>query len=235
MNPQQALYRLQTLESSIDQAKARLDAIARLLNDNETVQAAQQSYEAAQAAQHLAHSKRNDLELELAALSQKITETDQLIYSGRLTNHREIQERQAELESLQGRKVKLEDDLQAARLAESQAQAELDEAKSYLQAAQEDSAAQNKELVSEDGKLRHKMAKWLRERKSTLETVPPDHYKLYKQLKPQKSGVAVVRLTGNSCSFCQVEQTENLLHQIRHKKVVVQCFSCMRILVEEVI
>lgn len=232
MNAQQALYRLQTIETSLDHAKKRLAEIEDLLNNHEAIQNAKQAYDNCQAEHHLAQTKSNNLDLELTALIQKIKDTDELLYSGRLTNPRELQDREAELASLKNRKTKLEADVAEARQAEQVAHHSMGESQNFLQAVQEEVAAQNKDLVKEDEKLRGKMGGWLKERKTTLEEVPQEDYKLYKQLKPQKNGVAVVRLNGVSCSFCQVEQTEVLLHQIRHKKVVAQCNSCARILVD---
>lgn len=228
----QALYQLQTLETQLDTAKARITEIAAQLKDDERVKAAHSELKTRHRAFQQAEGRANDLELELAALTEKITENDELLYSGKITNPRELQERQQELESLRNRQRKLEADLADAQQNLSITHSNRQEADEMLKLLQAEVASQNQDLVHEEERLRARMTEWLDQRKQALQLLEEKNQKLYKRLKSQKNGVAVIRLRGDICSFCQIEQTQTTLYQIRHAKELVYCESCGRLLVD---
>lgn len=231
MNQAQALYRLQTLESQIDNAQKRLSEIETHLQNPARLRQAETAYEAQEGQTQKAEGALRDLELESAALAEKIIETEALLYSGQIKNPRELQERQKEIASLKGRQEKLQADISTAKTALNAEQKTLAAAHSELQAAQVEAAEQEISLKAEDEALRHQMVKWLKERKLALPDVEEGNRQLYKKLKSQKGGVAVVRLNGELCAFCQVEQYQNMIQQIRQGKSLVYCHSCARILV----
>jgi predicted nucleic acid-binding Zn-ribbon protein len=231
MNQAQALYRLQTLETQIDTAQKRLLEIESLLQNPRRLAQAKIAYEAQHSQSQKAEGALRDLELESAALAQKITENEALLYSGQIKNPRELQERQKEISSLKARQEKLQADIQQASEALRQEKAHLATCELELVTAQDEALAQEASLKAEDQEQRRHMAKWLKERKAALPEVEEANQKMYKKLKAQKGGLAVVRLDGETCSFCQVEQYQNMIQQIRQGKGLIHCHSCDRILV----
>ena len=232
MNQPQALYRLQMLETSLDDAKARLDEIDATLHNNEAIREAKKTLKAKASDHQLANATVNDLELEIESLTTKQHEVNELLYGGKLTNPKELQERQDELESLKRRQIKLDSELVAARESLKQFEIAHEEAKVSLSEVESEQHDQHQDLVEEQKDLKVQMKDWLKERKVVLKEVEPGYHKLYKRIKPQKQGMAVVRLDDNMCSACRVEQNLTIIHQVRQSHEIVHCSNCGRILVE---
>jgi hypothetical protein len=126
----------------------------------------------------------------------------------------------------------LESELTSARESLREYRVVYEEAKVAYEQAQAASTNQNQDLIAEREELKHRMGKWLQERKMALADVDPNVHKLYKHVKKQKHGVAVARLDENTCSVCRVEQNQTIVRQTRLGKEIVQCQNCGRILVE---
>jgi uncharacterized protein len=232
MNQPQAIYRLQLLETSLDDAKQRLDEIELALQNDEAVQTAQALMDTRTRDFKRIEGTVQDLELELSTLIEKLDTNEALLYSGQITSHREVEDRKNEVESLKRRRTNLESELSGARDSFKEYRNVYEEAKTNLAEVQAIHLTQNKDLLSERDDLKQSMSQWLKERKTALEIVDANLHKLYKHVKKQKHGVAVARLEEDTCSVCRVEQNQTLIHQIRHSKDIIQCQSCGRILVE---
>ena len=105
------LYSVQSLELAIDKSRQRLEEIEQALANDEKVAACRATLDASDKAHTQARTHIKDLELEIASLAEKIQEVDKLLYSGRILNPKELQDRQNELESLKRRQKTLEDQL----------------------------------------------------------------------------------------------------------------------------
>ena len=232
MNQVQALYRLQLLETSIDDAKARLDEINATLHDNEAIREASKLLKSREADHQRANATVTDLELEIESLTTKQDEVNELLYGGKLTNPKELQERQDELESLKRRQVKLENELTAARESLRQFELAHEEAKTNFAEVESEQQSNHQHLVEEQGDLQVQMKGWLKERKVVLKDVDSGQHKLYKRIKAQKQGKAVVRLDDTMCSACRGEQNQTIIYQVRQAHELVHCSNCGRILVE---
>ena len=232
MNQLQALFRLQSLETSLDESKARLEQIEADLTHNETLQQATAEFEARKSEYQSTQGKLTDMELEHEGLVKKIYEVDELLYSGKITSPKELQERQSEIESLKRRREKLESDLEIIRQNLKETQQAYEQASAAFKQAEEVSATQNQHLMEERQNLRAQMALWINDRKRLLKEVDPTNHKIYKRIKSEKGGVAVTRLEGDACAFCRVEQNQTTIHRIRHEQKILQCSSCGRILAD---
>jgi len=231
MNQSQALYRLQVVESSIDAAKSRVSQIEKALEKDESVQRCEETLQTCQTTLHDAQLAAQRLEHELESLKNKIQEGEALLYGGGIKNPRELKDRQAENESLKKQQSNLETEVLNAQEALAKAKNAHETATTALQEAKTTSLATQKELTQERDKTRTQMSEWLANRKDLLKILDANTYQTYKQLKPQKKGIAVARLDDDDlCTFCRVEQTQVISHQVRQGKLI-PCNNCGRILV----
>lgn len=231
MNQAQALYRLQSLEHALDEATQRLNEIEAALQNDEILQQARAALKARSDEQHSAEVNVTTLDLELNSLITKMSEGEELLYSGKINNPKELSERQAEYDSLKRRQAKLEEDLSAARQQLEVARAAVSAAQRELEQIEQEQAQAHQDLLKERSTLQPQMKGWLRDRKLLLEQIDPVNHKIYKRLKAQKNGIAVARLDNETCSVCRVEQTELIVRQVRQAKELVYCHDCARILV----
>lgn len=232
MNQLQALYRLQQLESSIDAAKKRTDDITLALENDETVKRCKAEFAMSEAELHQTQAHVKDLELDISGLTNKAYESESLLYSGKITNPKELQEKQEEIASLTRRKASREAELVEAQHALKAAERLHTQNTATLHEAEQERDANSQELLKEQQKLRKDMGNWLQDRKTTLKSVDESHHKIYKKIKAAKNGVAVARLNEESCEICRVEQYQNIIYQVRQHTQIVYCHHCGRILVE---
>ena len=114
MTKPEDLYRLQQLEAELAEKRRRLEEVQGQLEDSEGVQGVRAELEEAEEALRAKSGQQRDLELELKSLSEKATTAEQRLYSGAVTNPKELADLQAEVASL-GSRVPLPRTVQSPR------------------------------------------------------------------------------------------------------------------------
>lgn len=226
-----ALYTLQKLELAVDKARDRISAIDEQLANNDELKLAQRTFDEVSKDLHQAQANIKDLELEISSLSQKIKDVNDLLYSGKIHNPKELTDRQNELESLRRRLGSLE-----TRLIEGVSEVDTLSAahsvsKKSLNDIQTSQRQENIDLVKEREKIDHEIKQYLRKRKTALKDIPEPLYKEYRALRKRKRGQAVATLKGNACSLCGVSQTTSSVQEIKDGQSLIHCSNCGRILV----
>jgi predicted nucleic acid-binding Zn-ribbon protein len=231
MNQAEALYRLQEIDLSLLRAQKRVQEISAVLGDNQAIRAAEA--DVTQAQQHLTplQTSARNLELEIQSNAEKVKTTDEQLYGGRVTNPKELQDMQQEIQSLRKRNTELEDHLLETMVAIEEAEAALDAAAARLQSVREIWESEHSQLLDEGAELETKIATFQQQREQALKSVTPENQKLYHNLRVKKHNQPVAALAGNNCSVCGVEQTLAVARSVRQAQALVYCSNCGRILV----
>ena len=116
------LYRLQCLDSEGDAKQHRMDEIEAALGESEAMQQARQAVKKAETLIKKWTLRQRDLELKVEGLSDKITRSEQRLYSGTVKNPKELEDLQAEAAALRRQRRKLEDDLLEAMIEREEAE-----------------------------------------------------------------------------------------------------------------
>jgi predicted nucleic acid-binding Zn-ribbon protein len=228
------LYTIQTFELAIDEARSRVQAIEVALAHDELVATAQARLEASERALHQSSAQVTDLELEISSLSGKINDVDKLLYSGLITNPKELQERQDELESLKRRYQGLEVRLLEASDALKACQAEYEQATQNLQEAIQVRDQSHIDLIAERQLLDVQITANLKQRKTRMHEVPDEILKQYRRLRKQhKNGQAIALIVDEACSACRIEQPTSEIQRIMRADDLVYCVGCGRILARQ--
>ncbi|MFZ1396532.1 MAG: hypothetical protein WAS33_06535, partial [Candidatus Promineifilaceae bacterium] len=103
------LFQLQKLDTEIDEKKKRLGDVLKAQKEPQSLLAARQRDEAARAELQKWQAKHQDLTLEVGGLSSKAKNSENKLYSGKVTNPKELSDLQQEIEALGRRKAVLED------------------------------------------------------------------------------------------------------------------------------
>src|SRR5512146_2214181 len=103
------LYRLQQIDSQLDQAHARLKQIEAILSNNEAVRQAQERTEAAAAQLEQERKALRKAEEIVQAQRLKIEQTESTLYGGKVRSPKELQDMQNETVSLKRYLSVLED------------------------------------------------------------------------------------------------------------------------------
>jgi predicted nucleic acid-binding Zn-ribbon protein len=231
MNQAQALYQLQMVDIAIGDHQARLTEIDRLLGDDAVIQAAVQALDSEQAALKPWTTRSNDLDLEIKTLNAKLKTVDERLYSGRVTNPKELQDMQDEIAALKRRRASLEDDLLNAMIEVENHQANCDEAAAHLADLRTQQDAEQADLRRESATLTGELAALEEQRQQALKPISAGTLALYKELRPDKRGQVVAPLIDNMCKACGTTQNLAIVKQVRVGQELVYCTSCGRILV----
>jgi len=103
------LYRLQIIDSEMKEKKERLRDVLRAQQQNEPLLVARKRAAETEAALRSLRTQQKDLELELGGVNTKAQRTENRLYSGKVSNPKELEDLQHEIEALGRRRQALED------------------------------------------------------------------------------------------------------------------------------
>ena len=224
------LYRLQQIDSQLDRIRARVRQIEAALNEDQAVKEAQTNLD--QATQQLDVQRKSLRQAEEQVREQrvKIEQTEATLYSGKVRNPKELQDLQNETAALKRYRSTLEDRQLEVMIAVEEAEAEQLESKQALEQVQEQFQKQSGELTQEQTTLNAELARLETEREAAARSIETADLTLYNQLRQQRRGIAVAKVSDNACSACGSTLNSSLLHQARSPSQIVRCDTCGRIL-----
>jgi uncharacterized protein len=182
----------------------------------------------------LARSQQR-LEDEIASLTERANQAEKQLYSGAVSNPRELQALQDDVASIRRRIGQLEDDeLEIMELAEP-----VDAERVELAAERERLDAEGRRLTDElaaaEAEIGAELAAVRRERDAAAAEVPDDLWPEYDTLRGQLGGVAIARLVGSTCQGCHLALSAVEVDRIRKLGLdePVHCEECGRLLVRD--
>jgi len=231
MNRGERLYRLQCLDSEDDITKRRLAEVEAALRQNEVLQETRRAVEETQTQVRKLTARQQNLELELKGLGDKISTSEQRLYSGVLKNPKEMTDLEAEVASLKRRRQKLEDELLEVMIAREEAGERLAQVQERLKLIEADWSARQAELIAEQHALQARLEELNQARQALLPYITEDDLAIYYNLRRRKGGLAVVCLQqDDTCGGCGVVVSPGLKWQLRQEGLSY-CSNCERIIV----
>jgi predicted nucleic acid-binding Zn-ribbon protein len=224
------LYRLQQVDSQLDQARARLHEIETILNDNAALRQAQQQANAAETTLNEARKDLRHAEQEVQAQHIKIEQTEASLYGGKIRNPKELQDLQKEVASLKKYIIVLEDRQLEYMLAVEEAETLFGGASQDLETLRAQLAVQHGSLVEEQQSLLQRVQGLATERRSVAGMIESEDMQLYEQLRQQRRGVAVARVADNACAACGSILTPGHVQAAHSSTQISRCTFCGRIL-----
>lgn len=224
------LFRLQQLDSHLDQAQARLTQIEAALSDDRELSLARSQ---AQEAENLVESERKALrraEEEVKSQRVKIEQTEATLYGGKVRNPKELQDLQQETASLKRYLSVLEDRQLERMIALEDAEKIRTGALDQLEGTQQRNLQSNSALVKEQSSLLDEVRNLQAERQAEIGSIPEADLALYQNLRQQRRGVAVAKVIDKTCSACGSTLSSALLHASRSPNQLTRCDTCGRIL-----
>jgi predicted nucleic acid-binding Zn-ribbon protein len=175
------------------------------------------------------------LEDEIASLTERANQAEKQLYSGAVTNPRELQALQDDVASIRRRVGQIEDDeLEIMELTEP-----VEAERAELEADRERLAADSERLQAELAGAESEIAAELEavgvEREAAAGEVPDDLWPEYDKLRAQLGGVAIAQLVGSTCQGCHLALPAVEVDRIRKLGVdeAVHCEECGRLLVRD--
>jgi uncharacterized protein len=224
------LYRLQQIDSQMDQARTRLEAIRQILENDLELHAATERLSAAETTHREAERSQKQSEVEVQAQRIKIEQTESNLYSGTVRNPKELQDLQHDVASLKKHLATLEDRLLENMLATESAASSLTEARVALSQVESRLGDQNRNLTTELATLTHNLERLESERKAATSPLETKWVEQYESLRRDRRGLAVTTVSDGGCAACGTNLTPGNQQTARSSGQIARCPTCGRIL-----
>ncbi|HEX6270216.1 MAG TPA: C4-type zinc ribbon domain-containing protein [Anaerolineales bacterium] len=224
------LYRLQQVDSQIDQIQARLRAIQQTLENDTELRAATERLVEAERIYKDAERTMKQSEAEVEKQSIKIEQTEASLYGGRVHNPKELQDLEKDVASLKRHLVTLEERQLEAMLVAETREKDWRTARSEMERVQSNLGEQHRDLTQESGVLRRDLERLNSERQAVINDIPQQTMSIYDQLRQQRRGIAVATVSDGSCAACGTTLTPSQQQMARSTSQLFYCPSCGRIL-----
>jgi len=224
------LYRLQQVDSQIDQIQARLRVIQQTLENDLTLRTANEHFGIAEAKHRDAEQALKLSELEVEKQRIKIEQTESSLYGGRVQNPKELQDLQKDIASLKRHFATLEERELEAMIEAENSEKDLQAAKADLERVQSNLKEQNRDLTQESDALRKELERLNSERQAVVTDIANQTLSIYDQLRKQKRGLAVTTVNDRSCEACGTTLTPSQKQTARSTSQLFLCPTCGRIL-----
>ena len=224
------LYRLQQVDSQIDQIQSRLKTIQQILENDDELRAASSLFTlAADKDKEAAHLlKQSELEVEKQRI--KIQQTEASLYGGLVKNPKELQDLQRDIASLKRHLETLEErQLYAMEVAETTEQG-LSAASATLEKVKSSRGDQFSQLAEENEKLNKDLERLSSERGAVMKDISASMMVTYDQLRKQRRGIAVTTISDDSCASCGTALNASVQQNARSASQLFNCPTCGRIL-----
>jgi predicted nucleic acid-binding Zn-ribbon protein len=223
------LYRLQQAENEIREDKKRLAEVIRLQSESVELTRARQRAAAAETELHRRRVIQKDLNLELDGLSDKAKRSENRLYSGLVTNPKELEDLQHELESLGRRMSSLEDDLLEAMIAAEEAEEDEQAASDTLAQVETEWVDTVVSCKEEQTNLLARIGELAEQKNQLIELALPETMTAFEDALRRAGEIAVAALKDGRCRGCLVSVSANQIKAADEGKMV-NCDSCGRIL-----
>ena len=230
MSQSSNLYRLQQIDSPIDQKRARIHEIEVILGNNailaqaeEYVKSTGQSYQESRKSLQKAEDTVQDQRV-------KISQAESTLYGGKVRNPKELQDLQNDVAALKRFLGVLEDRQLEEMLALEDAEHIHKQAIINLNEIQAKISEEQAELRGELSQLLTAIERLEVERQVAASDVNPTDLELYEQLRQSRKRIAVAKVSSQACGACGTLLTPALVQAAHSSSNLIRCTTCGRIL-----
>jgi predicted nucleic acid-binding Zn-ribbon protein len=230
MNPVAQLFNLQKTDIELNRIENRFQQLEAEINADQTVKKAEEKLLDAKNKQVILSQTLRSIEENAKQIQIKIELSDKKLYSGSIKAPKELQDLQTELTMNKNKLKSLEEDELQAMIDCEQHEVYFKQCEEYLKSTRAASTVKHSLALGEKSQLSLEKDRLLRERSAIQSSIPDEIMELYMQLKKNKHGLAVSKITENNCESCGASITPAMVQAVRALKEIIQCPSCGRIL-----
>jgi len=221
---------LQQIDSQIDQMRVKLHETEIALSDVREVQQAEAAKVEMEHSLQKARKNLRVIEEEVKAVQFKMEQTESTLYGGKVRNPKELQDLQKENAALKRQINSMEDHQLEEMLAVEEAEKNFQAAAALLDDVQKKDAVHKSGLAEIKANQIKELERLESERQATASTISPEDLQVYDQIRKQKRGVAVSKVSDNACSSCGSTLTPSQVQAASSPNQLSRCSFCGRIL-----
>ncbi len=226
-----ALYALQQQDSKLEALKRQFALLDSGKAEKTAYDAADAADKEAAAALSTASGELKDTELEQEQVETKRKEYETKLYSGKVTNPKELQAMQDEVEMLGRMRTKLEDKV---LVLTEQVENRKKEHTVTSSAAKKSKAALKAKIAAYKAiaeSVRVEAQEVVDQRQTFVTGIPAPLLKRYDVMRTSKAGIAIVNIEDKiACGGCKMALPSSLITRVREGSNLEYCQNCGRIL-----
>jgi predicted nucleic acid-binding Zn-ribbon protein len=224
------LYRLQQIDTALDQARSRLHKIELSLQDDSAVRQINIQLEAADAAYTQEQKKLRKIEDDVQAQRIKVGQAESSLYGGKVRNPKELQDLEKDIASIRRHIGTLEDTQLDQMMVVEEAETARNRIEDALKSARSQKATQDAMLRADQANLLKDVNRLETERGAAMAGIEPPDLQIYEQLRQSRKGLAVAKMIESTCSACGSELTPAAAQAAQSSNALARCTFCGRIL-----
>jgi uncharacterized protein len=171
------------------------------------------------------------LEGEIGIGDQKIQKEEQRLFSGAVSNPKELGALQAEVAMLKRRRSDLEDQLLEVMLQKDDAATTLSSLEKERSETKIQADALRQTVEQSIVQIDRELADHRTKRSSIAATIPEDLLSMYDRTRSTKGGVGAAALIDSTCQGCHTRLPSKEAERLRAERGLQRCDNCGRILV----
>ena len=224
------LFQLQQLDLELERIVAEQQTLIRTLQGDATLAKARTEHRIAQQQLQSGLQAQKEAEWALEELDQRLKQLEQRLYSGSITNSKELYAVQQETQHLRAQQSRQEEMTLEVMDATDTLREMAKQKSEALQKAEEAWSQFNATSVQRGKVLESKRQEAVTRRDQFASGIDADLLQRYETLKRSKQGRAVSKVEQNSCQWCRVILTPSELQRARASRDLQMCGNCGRIL-----
>jgi len=223
------LISLQKLDSEIRQVSLFLDNTPQRLEDiDKKVEHSSQAV--SRAKENLAQNQKTRRELESQVKDIKVHISKYKVQLNEVKTNKEYTALLHEIEEVQKKIDKIEEDIISAMLAADDIEKEIREANQRFSQDREKFDKEKDLIQLKKRELEEKIKRIQKDRDEILPRIPPEQLSLYSRIFRKMSGIALSPVTDDFCSMCHMRIRPQVLNELKEAKKLIICEACGRIL-----
>jgi len=231
MNSPAQLYTLQYIDRELQRSQQELDEIETQLTNDEPLAKVKSNLASRKAELRDTEKRQKEAEWVLDDLQQKVKQSNDKLYGGKLKNPKELVNLDLESKEL-GKKVhKKEDELLELMSEAEDIQSNIKNISQELKRVTREWQQKQQMLIQRKSDVEAKLAGLHQDREELARQISPEALSLYEQIRTTKEQ-AVAKVEGGRCQGCHITLPTTQWQKAKAGNLV-QCDSCNRILYVE--
>ncbi len=224
------LFQVQQLDLDLDRLTAEQQAITGAMQGSDRLRTLRTEYDTAQQQWRAGQQTQKEVEWTLEDLSQRLQQQERRLYNGTMSNPKELQTLQQEVQRLRGQKTHQEDVVLEVIETTETLQETVGRKQQALQQGENEWQQELNTLLARNEQLEGKRKELQEKRRRLTGGLNETILQRYESLRRTRQGKAVAKVEQNSCQWCRVILTPSELQHVRISAELQTCTNCGRIL-----
>ena len=224
------LFQLQQLDLELDRLVHEQQAVTTSLQGNTRLRRIRRELEYLQQQLQATQQAQEETEWTLNDLANRLQQKEERLYNGTVTNPKELQSLQSEVQQLRAQYNRQEERVLEALDTTEALKEVLQQKQNDLKKAEDLWQSEYDSLMIRQSQLDARRQDFVQKRQELVTGLTEEQLTRYTTMRRSKQGRAVSKVEQNSCQWCRVILTPSELQRVRISSELCTCTNCGRIL-----